>query len=358
MNWDERFNNVIYYIETNLDRDIDFDKVARIMCQSKESFLRTFSFITNMTVIEYIRKRRMTLAALELQNNSAKIIDLAIKYGYESPESFARAFKAIHGMSPSAARIKGTKLSLFPRISCLITLKGEIDMHYQMENEKTQTVNLLGFQWEVMKSPNLNPIDNCYYLASKWLESNRANVLDLGAGLGQNAIYFSKQGFQVSALDISEYAMEYLNNWAAKENLSINTKVGDMLHLPYPDKSFDCIFAYHVISHTDSIGIKKIIAEIERVLRPSGEVYLTFCSKESTEFVEKRFPMLDGNTLICQDELEKGIPHYYADLGDLNELLVDFDVELIKQTEYYSNFNINDRREKFYYVNANLRVKN
>lgn len=357
MNWDERLNNVIDYIETNLTGDIDFDKAARIMYQPKESFLRTFSFITNMTVSEYIRKRRMTLAALELQNNYVKIIDLAMKYGYESPEAFTRAFKAIHKISPSAARKKNVKLSLFPRISCLITLRGEIEMDYQTGNDNEQTVNLSGFQWENMKSPNLKPIDNCYYLASKWFESNRTNLLDLGAGLGQNAIYFSKQGFQVSALDISEYAMEYLNNWAVKENLSINTKVGDMLCLPYPDQSFDCIFAYHVISHTDSKGIRKVIAEIERVLRPDGELYVTFCSKESSEFVEKRFPMLDRNTLICQDEFEKGIPHFYADLGDLKELLADFEVELIKQTEYYNNFQNKTRREKFYYINAKLRIK-
>ena len=68
MNWDERFNNVIDYIETNLDGDIDLDKAAHIMYQPKESFLRTFSFITNITVLEYIRKRRMTLAVIELQN--------------------------------------------------------------------------------------------------------------------------------------------------------------------------------------------------------------------------------------------------------------------------------------------------
>ena len=127
------------------------------------------------------------------------------------------------------------------------------------------------------------------------------------------------------------------------------------MSLPYPDQSFDCIFAYHVISHTDSDGIRKIIAEIERVLKPDGEVYLSFCSKESTVFVEKRFSMLDKNTLISQDEHEKGIPHYYADMNDLKEILADFNVELIKHTEYYYDVNNKNRREKFYYVNATLK---
>lgn len=128
-----------------------------------------------------------------------------------------------------------------------------------------------------------------------------------------------------------------------------------MLSLPYNNQSFDCLFAYHVISHTDSIGIKKIISEIERVLKPNGEVYLTFCSKESTEFTENWFPKLDKNTLISQDEAEKGIPHFYADLNDLKDLLVNFNIELIKHTEYcYLNLNSN-RRERFYYVNASLK---
>lgn len=297
----------------------------------------------------------MTLAAIELQNNSVKIIDLAMKYGYESPESFTRAFKVIHGISPSAARKKGIKLCLYPRISFLITVKGDIEMDYQMDVNNEQTVNRSGFNWDVIKSPDLKPVDNCIYLANKWRESGRVNLLDLGTGLGRHAVYFSKQGFNVSAMDISEYAIDYLRNWALKEHLTINAEVGDMLRLPYPDQAFDCIFAYHVISHTDSNGIKKIIAEIERVLKPNGEVYLTFCSKESTEFAEKKFPMFDNNTLISQDELEKCIPHFYANLYDLKDLLANFQVELIKHTEYYYDFNYKNRREKFYYVNASLR---
>jgi len=158
-------------------------------------------------------------------------------------------------------------------------------------------------------------------------------------------------------MDISDYAVQYLKTWAAKENLLINAEVSDMLSLHYSNKSFDCIFAYHVISHTDLIGMKKTIAEIERVLKPNGEVFLSFCSKESTEFIENSSNKLDKNTLISRDELEKGIPHFYADLNDIKELLANFKIELIKHTEYfYSDFNPdNHRREKFYYVNAILK---
>jgi 2-polyprenyl-3-methyl-5-hydroxy-6-metoxy-1,4-benzoquinol methylase len=230
-------------------------------------------------------------------------------------------------------------------------------MDYEMDNKSEQIVNRKGYNWAIDPSPHLKPVDNCIYLANKWRESGYNNLLDLGTGLGRHAIYFSKQGFNVTAIDISDYAVQYLKTWAAKEKLPINAEVGNMLSLNYSNQSFDCIFAYHVISHTDSIGMKKTIAEIERVLKPNGEVYLSFCSKESTEFIENRSNKLDKNTLISQDEFEKGIPHFYADLNDIKELLANFKIELIKHTEYfYSDFNPdNHRREKFYYVNAILK---
>jgi len=353
LNWYERINEAFDYIEDHLDRKIYLDKVATIMCQSTVSFQRTFSIFMNISIYEYIRRRRMTLAAIEFQTNSIKVIDIALKYGYESPESFTRAFKEIHGISPSAARKKGVQLNLFPHITFLLTVKGDIEMDYNSE----QIVNLKGYNWAIDPSPHLKPVDNCIYLANKWRESDYVDLLDLGTGLGRHAIYFSKQGFNVTAMDISDYAVQYLKTWAAKENLLINAEVSDMLSLHYSNKSFDCIFAYHVISHTDLIGMKKTIAEIERVLKPNGEVFLSFCSKESTEFIENSSNKLDKNTLISRDELEKGIPHFYADLNDIKELLANFKIELIKHTEYfYSDFNPdNHRREKFYYVNAILK---
>lgn len=93
MNWDEQINKAVDYIEKNLDSKINMDKVANIICQSSSSFQRTFSMVMNISISEYIRRRRMTLAAIALRNSSVKVIDIALKYGYESPESFTRALK-------------------------------------------------------------------------------------------------------------------------------------------------------------------------------------------------------------------------------------------------------------------------
>lgn len=294
----------------------------------------------------------MTLAAIELRNSTVKIIDLALRFGYESPESFTRSFKEIFGISPSAARNKNIQLTLFPRVTCLLTLKGEIQMENRIESMNGQTINWKGFDWETWATPkDLTKVyDNCINTRIKWKESGYKNILDLGAGLGQNAMHFAKHGFEVSAIEISDYAVEHIKNWAERENLRIDAVVGDMHSLPYNDNSFDCLFEYHAIRHTDSIGMKKIIAEIERVVKPDGEVYLTFLSKDSNEFTEKWWPELDENTMISQNPAEKGIPHFYADLSDINDLLVNFNIENIKHIGYFANDDI--VKQKHYYINA------
>lgn len=136
MNWYERMNKAIDYIEVNLGGQIDFDRISKIMCQSAVNFQRTFSIVTDITVNEYIRRRRMTLAAFEMQNSKVKVIDIAMKYGYESPESFTRAFKEIHGISPMTARKEGIQLKSYPRITFLLSVKGDVVMDYRIESKE------------------------------------------------------------------------------------------------------------------------------------------------------------------------------------------------------------------------------
>lgn len=140
MSWYERMNKAIGYIEDNLTEYIDFEKVSEIICQSAISFQRTFSIVTDISVFEYIRRRRMTMAAFELQNSKAKVIDIALKYGYESPEAFTRAFKEIHGISPTIARREGVRLKSFPRITFLLTVKGDVAMDYRIESKEAFSV--------------------------------------------------------------------------------------------------------------------------------------------------------------------------------------------------------------------------
>lgn len=133
MDWVSRMNGAIDYIERRMMEDIDYSEAARIACCSEYHFMRMFSFMTDVALSEYIRRRRLTLAAFELQNSDIKVIDLALKFGYDSPEAFARAFQQLHGTTPTAARSAGTKLKAYPRMSFQLTIKGVEAMNYRIE---------------------------------------------------------------------------------------------------------------------------------------------------------------------------------------------------------------------------------
>lgn len=136
MDWLKRMNNAINYIENNLEGKVDYEKAAREAFSSVYSFQRAFSFIVDVTLSEYIRRRKMTLAAFELQNSDIKVIELALKYGYESPEAFTRAFQLLHGVTPTEARNTGVQLKAYPRISFQISIKGVSEMNYRIEKKE------------------------------------------------------------------------------------------------------------------------------------------------------------------------------------------------------------------------------
>ncbi len=136
MEWLERLNEAVAYIEEHLEEDVQIGEAAKIACCSTFHFQRMFSYIAGVPLGEYIRRRRMTCAALKLQRGEAKVIDLALQYGYESPTAFSRAFTMIHGMPPSAARHKGTVLKAYPRLAFLITIKGDTEMNYRIEHKE------------------------------------------------------------------------------------------------------------------------------------------------------------------------------------------------------------------------------
>ena len=125
-----------------------------------------------------------------------------------------------------------------------------------------------------------------------------------------------------------------------------------MLDLPYEEQSFDCIFAYHVISHTDTKGMVKILEGIHKILRPGGEIYLTLCSKETWSFKESGYPKLDENTVVKTDEgPEKGIPHFYVALDDILYLFKNFKIENIRHTDD-CYFNGQKQNSKHYFILA------
>lgn len=135
MDWLSTLNDALTYIENNLDGEIDVSRVAQIACCSAFHFQRMFSYMAGVTLAEYIRRRRMTMAAFDLQNTHQKVIDIGLKYGYDSPTAFNRAFQSVHGVAPSAARQEGVSLKAFHPISFKITIRGEAEMNYRIETK-------------------------------------------------------------------------------------------------------------------------------------------------------------------------------------------------------------------------------
>ncbi|MGC4376386.1 AraC family transcriptional regulator [Fictibacillus sp. Mic-4] len=132
----KNMNGAITYIEENLANDIDFKEVARLAFCSEYHFKRMFSFLAGISLSEYIRRRRLTLAAFELKDRNVKVIDIAMKYGYESPDSFTRAFQKLHGITPSEARKNGHSLKAFPRMIFQLSIMGGNEMNYRIEEKK------------------------------------------------------------------------------------------------------------------------------------------------------------------------------------------------------------------------------
>lgn len=164
MEWIERLNQVIEYIETHLTEKIDYQQLANIADCPLYHFQKTFLYMTNMTVSEYIRKRRMSLAAVDLKHSDSKVIDIALKYGYESPTAFNRAFQSIHGVAPSLVRKETCPLKSYPAIKFTFSVSGNAVLDYKII--KKESFCIIGKSYPL--SRNLE--NNFRHIPIKWNE--------------------------------------------------------------------------------------------------------------------------------------------------------------------------------------------
>ncbi len=144
MNFLEGMNAALGYIEDRLAEEIDYQEVARRAYCSEYHFKRMFSSLAGVSLSEYIRRRRLTLAGLELIGSGERVLDVAVKYGYSSADAFARAFQTVHGMTPSEARSGSRTLTAYPRLTFQLTVGGGDAMHYRIvEKEAFRIVGVM-----------------------------------------------------------------------------------------------------------------------------------------------------------------------------------------------------------------------
>lgn len=167
MNYTEGLGNAIDYIEENLTGELDFNEIAKRSGFSVFYFQRIFGILCGCSLGEYIRSRRLTLAGNELAAANIKVIDAALKYGYESPESFTRAFVKFHGITPSEAKKNNSMLKSFSRLSVEINLKGGSIMNYKIVQKDSFRVLEKISKQDIDDSKNRNTIPDF------WTESHQ-----------------------------------------------------------------------------------------------------------------------------------------------------------------------------------------
>ena len=177
MEWIERLNDAINYIEEHLTDEIDYEQLGRIACCSSYHFQRMFAYMSGVPLSEYIRRRKMSLAAVDIQSKGMKIIDVAVKYGYSSPTAFNRAFQSVHGTAPSVVKKEGVSIKSFPPITFKITVKGVEEMNYRIETK--DAFHIVGVSVPLQKDIE----KNFAVIPSKWQEIATNGTLQRLIGL-------------------------------------------------------------------------------------------------------------------------------------------------------------------------------
>ena len=173
LDWVTGIQNAINYVEEHLTDEIDFDLVSKEAACSNFYFQRIFSILCGITLGDYIRSRRLTLAGNELCGADTKVIDVALKYGYESPESFTRAFAKFHGITPSEAKKDGSKLKSFSRLSVKISLSGGNIMNYKIiEKEAFDII-------EKVETHTVDNSENAKSIPDFWTRSHKDGTVKM-----------------------------------------------------------------------------------------------------------------------------------------------------------------------------------
>ncbi|WP_377864055.1 GyrI-like domain-containing protein [Bacillus sp. R86525] len=193
----KNMNAAMRYIEDNLTHEIDFKEVAKIAFCSEYHFKRMFSFLAGISLSEYIRCRRLTLAAFELKDSNAKVIDVAIKYGYNSPDSFTRAFQNLHGITPSEARSTIRSLKAYSPMTFQLSIQGGSEMNYRIEEK--EPFQIIGIQKRVPIV--FNGVNE--EIASMWksLESQSIDILKSLSNIEPTGIISASTNFSEGRME-------------------------------------------------------------------------------------------------------------------------------------------------------------
>lgn len=279
MNWQKCMNQAMEYIENNLSDKIDYFVAAQFMNCSKWEFRRIFSFIAQIPLSEYIRRRRLTIAAADIQKGE-KIIDIAQRYGYESQAAFSRAFSQMHGFAPSLARNKGVTFKNFPRLTFKLVLledmemnknsnyrpniigAGEVGCAISVDMDKHTIHETNSIFWGTKGNEVLGTTHLPFYGAFITEENcqlfgdvSKKKILEIGCGSGQSLKYLGeRKASELWGMDISDKQIEKTKQYLSAHDFSAKLICSPMEEdCGIPVGYFDIVFAVYAIGWTTDL---------------------------------------------------------------------------------------------------------
>ncbi|MFS0821884.1 effector binding domain-containing protein [Bacillus sp. 1P02SD] len=220
MSWLESLQNAIDFMEDHLLEDVSIEEIAGHANASPFHFQRTFSILTDITVGDYLRRRRLTLEAEELTKTETKIIDLAYKYGYDTPEAFTKAFRKQHGVTPSDVRKGIGKLQSYSRLVIQVSLKGADPVKYRIvEKEGFKAVG-------VKRNFSCENDEHLRSIPKLWEEVNTDGTCDALIPLNNGEVN------GILGVCVSEPNVRAIDYWVAVENVEGESEKFDVLDIP------------------------------------------------------------------------------------------------------------------------------
>lgn len=280
-----KLQKVIDYIESHLTEDLVFDAIASMMAVSEADLQRSFKMITGLTMSEYIRYRRLTMAALDLKNRGSKVLDVALTYGYQTAESFSKAFKQYHGCTPMEAKNTNQVISYFnPIVIKLAKRGGNITERCVSNIEKVDTVMAFYDASNEYSRLSKNKHSQIEYLVTmKYLRETipqNSRILDCCAGAGAYSFELAKY-HKVVAGDLSEKHINQM--WQLQEECPMLEEIHqlDVCDMSiFEDESFDVVLCmgalYHLFNKEDQM---KAIRECVRVCKKQGILVFAYLNK-------------------------------------------------------------------------------
>ncbi|MBQ4619106.1 MAG: AraC family transcriptional regulator [Clostridia bacterium] len=293
MDWISEMQRAIAYMEAHLMEEIGYEDIAGHVHMSSYEFHRAFSFLTGMTPNAYIRKRRLSLAGREIAETSGKITDIALKYFYDTPESFTKAFTRFHGVAPKIARTEDAKLVLFNPIRIKLTVEGGKSMDYRIvqTKEKKFLALIRDFRNEIIND------DENHDIPDFWDECHKNNLIEPVRNLrplGKRDLYGlctpTKAGENTFEYGIGVLIDEETKVFDEKEILQNGFRIWDVAPGTYV--VFDCIgIDGDCISETWSKFYKEFLPQMGYIARQETDFEIYFEKEKPGIFCELWIPV-------------------------------------------------------------------